>query len=120
MNQAANRSAIHVVNGWAVEERLVLALKGNQPDLHAEVKLFFETARSENFARIPHGYEETTDKEHSRIEIRKYWQVSNIGWLGERHLWTGLESIGRWNPFGLSNENLQLRLAILSIASPLT
>jgi predicted transposase YbfD/YdcC len=147
LNEAAKKSAIHIVNVWAVEERLVLAqlkvdeksneitavpkllssldlrgqvvtmdamgcqkknaalifckggdyvlaLKGNQPDLHADVKLFFETAKKENFSGISHEYEETTDKEHGRIEVRKYWQVSEVAWLRERHLWTGLESVG--------------------------
>lgn len=39
------------------------------------------------------GYE-TVDGEHGRIEIRRYWQVSDLSWLDERSRWKHLQSIG--------------------------
>ena len=38
---------------------------------------------------------ETTEKEHGRIETRKYSQVSQIDWLSSRSRWMGMESIGK-------------------------
>jgi predicted transposase YbfD/YdcC len=37
---------------------------------------------------------ETVDGEHGRIEIRRYWQVSDLSWFGERSRWKALQSIG--------------------------
>lgn len=72
----------------------VLALKGNQGTLHDDIKLFLEDAKLSNFKDITHSYHETTDGDHGRIEIRRYWVVSDIDWLPGKHLWEGLKSIG--------------------------
>lgn len=72
----------------------VLALKGNQGNLHEDVKLFFEDAKSTSLEEVPHSYHETIDGDHGRIEIRRYWVVSDIEWLADRALWKGLKSIG--------------------------
>jgi predicted transposase YbfD/YdcC len=37
---------------------------------------------------------ETVDGDHGRIEIRRYWQVSDLTWLDERSQWKHLQSIG--------------------------
>jgi predicted transposase YbfD/YdcC len=37
---------------------------------------------------------ETVDGEHGRIEIRRYWQVSDLTWLDERGAWKHLQSLG--------------------------
>jgi predicted transposase YbfD/YdcC len=37
---------------------------------------------------------ETVDGDHGRIEIRRYWQVSDVTWLDERSQWKHLQSIG--------------------------
>jgi predicted transposase YbfD/YdcC len=34
------------------------------------------------------------DGDHGRIEIRRYWQVSDLSWLDERSQWKHLQSIG--------------------------
>jgi predicted transposase YbfD/YdcC len=40
------------------------------------------------------GFSETVDGDHGRIEIRRYWQVSDLAWLDERSQWKHLQSIG--------------------------
>lgn len=72
----------------------VLALKGNQPSLHDDVKLFFEEQVASGFKDIEYDYCEKTDGGHGRIEIRKYWITSDIDWLKQNHDWPGLTSIG--------------------------
>lgn len=80
----------------------VLSLKGNQSTLHGDVKLFFEEARANAFyakdedRRIAHGYSETVEKDHGRIETRRCWVVQGeqIDWLWQRAEWAGLSSIG--------------------------
>lgn len=72
----------------------VLALKGNQGTLHADVAEFFGDARSRAFAGVAHQYTETVEKDHGRIEKRRYWLVAEIDWLVARHDWAGLRSIG--------------------------
>lgn len=72
----------------------VLALKGNQRQLHEDVELFFEGQKTCKVNETQLEYCETTDGDHGRIEIRKYGITSDIGWLKERHDWVGLKSIG--------------------------
>jgi predicted transposase YbfD/YdcC len=71
----------------------VLALKGNQGTLHTDVAEFFEDARARAFAGVAHQYTETVEKDHGRIEKRRYWLVDEIDWLVARHNWVGLRSI---------------------------
>lgn len=72
----------------------VLALKGNQGTLHADVAEFFDDARQRGFAGIAHQATETVEKDHGRIEKRRYWLVEAVDWLITRHDWVGLHSIG--------------------------
>jgi predicted transposase YbfD/YdcC len=71
----------------------VLALKGNQGTLHADVAEFFEDARARGFVGVAHQYTETLDKDHGRLEKRRYWLVEEVEWLVARHDWAGLSSI---------------------------
>jgi predicted transposase YbfD/YdcC len=78
-----------------------LALKANQESLHEDVRLFFENARANNFfgkdaqRRITHRYYETVEKDHGRIETRRYWMVEGkqIEWLPQKDDWKGLASL---------------------------
>lgn len=53
----------------------VLALKANQPNLHEEVKTFFELAKHEAFENVKHDYCHDIDTGHGRIETRSCWVV---------------------------------------------
>lgn len=54
----------------------VLALKGNQSNLHEEVKSFFQVAEHEDFNHVTADYFEDLNKEHGRIEARQCWVIS--------------------------------------------
>ena len=58
------------------KEDYVLALKGNQGNLHADVKSFFYDAAINNFSDIEHAFFEEFDKGHGRIEHRQCWVIN--------------------------------------------
>ena len=73
----------------------VLALKGNHDHLHHDVRLTFEALRRSDFNNTPYSYHETLDKDHGRIEVRRYWSIPVPEWMAEEyHAWTGLRSLG--------------------------
>lgn len=76
------------------EADYVFSLKGNQGQLHDDVKLYLETAREKDFENISFDYEKTIEKNHGRIETRRYWITENIDWLENKDKWSGLKSIG--------------------------
>lgn len=73
----------------------VLALKENQKNLEEDVRLFFEDGREHGFG--PYGVlrSRSVEKDHGRIETRRYWLVEAIDWLEGKAAWKGLRSIGR-------------------------
>jgi len=67
----------------------MLSLKGNQGNLHKDVKLFFETEST-----CPEIGHESYDVGHGRTEKRTIRASSDIDWLKEQHSkWTALKSI---------------------------
>jgi predicted transposase YbfD/YdcC len=83
----------------------VLALKGNQQTVHQEVKSFLDEAVIERSKRLPAGakrskaaatlaFHETVEKDHGRIETRRYHQSAELGWFADRADWEGLRSVG--------------------------
>jgi len=82
----------------------VLALKGNHETVHAEVKSYLDDAilQQAPTAVRPAGPKpapalactETVDKEHGRLEIRRYWQSARLDWFADRAKWEGLRSVG--------------------------
>src|SRR5205807_2226789 len=72
----------------------VLALKGNPDRLHEEAATFLLDARAPGFQKVPHSFWESVEKDHGRIETRRYWITEQIGWLEDRPLWEGLRSVG--------------------------
>jgi predicted transposase YbfD/YdcC len=76
------------------DAQYVLALKGNHERVHEEVREFFSDARKRQFKDLPCDYLETIEKDHGRIETRRYWITEEIGWFAERTLWEGLRSFG--------------------------
>lgn len=76
------------------EGEYVLALKANHRFLYREVELFFKGARRRGFADLPHAFYQSVDGEHGRIEVRRYWLVSELAWLAQTAAWAGLQSLG--------------------------
>lgn len=73
----------------------VLNLKGNQPNLHDDVKLFIsDFIAGKTNQKTQFDYHEVVDGDHNRIEIRKYWVTEEINWLTQKNEWKGLKSIG--------------------------
>lgn len=70
----------------------VLALKGNQGTVHAEVKSFLDDALTRGAKAL--ARHETVEKDHGRIEQRTYWQSTDLGWFADRPKWEGLQSVG--------------------------
>ena len=67
----------------------VLALKGNQPTLHDDVRLFLKDPACTNTTTA-----RTVDADHGRIETRTAMVSTDIGWLQKQHKWPGLTAIG--------------------------
>ena len=65
----------------------VLAIKGNHPKAHDELKQYMDEFASS----VPAGYE-TVEKAHGRLESRKYWQSTEIDWFEDKEQWVGLKS----------------------------
>lgn len=72
----------------------LFSLKGNQSNLHKDVKLFFDGCLKEKFKGVSHSCHKTVDGDHGRIETRKFWTTSDIDWLSWKTQWEGLKSIG--------------------------
>lgn len=72
----------------------VMGLKGNQSSLLEAVDDYFTTARQHAFKAVSHAYTEELDKDHSRLEIRRYWITEDISTLTNVEAWAGLRSIG--------------------------
>ena len=80
---------------WDVKEadaEYVLALKGNQGQMHEEIKMYLEDAVDHHLDSLAHDYFETMEKDHGRIETRRYWVTEEINWLEDLKLWEGLKS----------------------------
>lgn len=69
----------------------VLALKDNHPTLSEEVRLWLDTEVRRN--RLPEH--ETVDKDHGRLEVRRYALSAEVAWLAQKPEWTGLQAVGR-------------------------
>lgn len=78
----------------------VLALKGNHPTLHDDVRATFAEARATGFAGLAaahHSATKTVDKGHGRLEVRRAWVISDpavLAFLDEAGRWAGLRAIG--------------------------
>jgi predicted transposase YbfD/YdcC len=72
----------------------VLALKGNQGDLHQDVQQLFDHALPQNFRGIEHDFDETQEQGHGRQEIRRYWVMDKTEYLIGSKNWAKLTTIG--------------------------
>lgn len=72
----------------------VLGLKGNQGALHDAVEDFWTVAQAAGFAQVAHDFLEEVDKDHGRLEVRRYWITEDLRTLPDTDRWTGLRSTG--------------------------
>jgi len=91
--------AKHIIDSGA---DYVLALKGNHETVHEEVKTYLDdairqqaadrAARRSTTAELV--YTETVEKDHGRLETRRYWQSEHLEWFADLTKWAGLRSVG--------------------------
>lgn len=66
-----------------------LALKANQPSLHADVVAAF----ADTTVSVADSHS-TRDRGHGRLEARDYFVITDVEDIQKKHNWPGLESIG--------------------------
>src|SRR6201988_1036783 len=62
----------------------LLAVKDNQPTLHAEIESYFATAPAAEVEKV-----ETIDKEHGRVEVRNYSVSHKVDWYAAERSYPG-------------------------------
>ena len=72
----------------------VLAVMGNQTNLHAEIVGFFEKMGTDKAEDVAVAYYEETDGGHGRVEIRRYWIVADTSWMYVGEKWKDLSFVG--------------------------
>jgi hypothetical protein len=78
-------------------ESIVLALKENQGSLYENVEDTFRLAQQEQFRHVASHFEQSVEKAHGRLEIRKHWIIDDLeqlSYLDEEGKWKGLQAIG--------------------------
>ncbi len=71
----------------------VIALKGNQGDLHKDVSDFMNDIVNDPKSEYKKDFFEEADKDHGRLELRRCWACDDLSWLTSRSEWKGLKSI---------------------------
>jgi predicted transposase YbfD/YdcC len=72
----------------------VLCLKDNHPTLHKEVERVFKAIEEDRTSGFTISRTSTLDKEHGRIEERRYCQINAPDYLYGYEEWADLKSIG--------------------------
>jgi len=73
----------------------ILQLKGNQGSLHQETVMLFDQCLTDDCRGIAYSTASTTGGGHGRIEERRIWATSEVGWFAERDKWKHLRSLAR-------------------------
>src|ERR1700733_232719 len=72
----------------------VLAVKENQPALHAKVSKLLDEAILESFEGMRHAHHASSDDNHGRVETRRLWITNEVDQLGGiQEEWPGLSSL---------------------------
>ncbi len=75
----------------------VLALKENQGNLYEQVEDTFRLAHHKQFRGVETHFQQSVEKAHGRLEIRKHWLIDDLehlSYLNEEGKWQGLRAIG--------------------------
>ena len=67
---------------YKIGEKIVEA-KENQGKFHDDIKLYFDTHLKNEFTAIKHEVFSHVNGDHGRIETRKVWLITDIGWQKE-------------------------------------
>ena len=74
----------------AAKADYVLALKQNHKTLYEDVSLWLDTQAAQH----PQDVVEEVNKDHGRIETRRYYLSTEIAWLSQTSEWFGLKGLG--------------------------
>jgi predicted transposase YbfD/YdcC len=84
----------------------ILALKGNQGDVHRGAQLSFEIAGSKNFDGLVYDRYEETSSGHGRIETRCYETLHSSDWFVYANDWPKLKTLVKITSIRKTNENV--------------
>lgn len=76
------------------EADYVVALKGNHGKLHEAVAELCEAVEQDRTVNLPFDVYETVEKDHGRIETRRYVSIAAVDWLPGKEQWRDLASVG--------------------------
>jgi predicted transposase YbfD/YdcC len=71
----------------------VFGLKGNHGTMANDVEVFFQDYLKNNLSGFNIDTSETIEKDHGRLEIRRYWTTSDIDWLQGKDAWKKFRTI---------------------------
>ena len=72
----------------------VLALKANHEIFHNEVIDYFDDFVKKQIRKSGNGYLRDVQKAHGQIELREYYQTTDVNWFCDKKEWAKLKSIG--------------------------
>jgi len=75
------------------EADYVLSVKGNQSNLEADIRDYFDWALQDKFKQTVHSQYTETNGDHGRLEVRRYYTTRDIEWLRNKAAWKGVQSI---------------------------
>ena len=103
----------------------VLALKGNHATMHEEIREFFADAvppcadqAAKTVTPQTMASSKTLEKDHGRIETRRYWQSTDVDWMQDKKLWKNLRSMAWSNPSAASRARTPSSAATIFRVSP--
>ena len=80
----------------------LLAVKDNQPTLHAEIESYFETAPAAEVEKV-----ETIDKEHGRFEVRTYSVSHRVDWYAAERSYPGAPRFPQLATIGMVESRIE-------------
>ena len=72
----------------------VLALKGNQETLAAEVEEAFIDADANDYVGVESDFYETVERGHGRLETRRYYTLGDLSGVPRSALWESMNMVG--------------------------
>ena len=72
----------------------VVALKGNHAKLQEAVAELCQAVEEDRTVNLPFDVHQTVEKDHGRIETRRYLSVVAVDWLPGKDQWRDLQSVG--------------------------
>ena len=80
----------------------LLAVKDNQPTLHADIKSYFETAPAKEVERF-----ETVDKGHGRFELRAHSVSQVVDWYSSERSYPGAPRFPKLTTIGMVDSRVE-------------